>query len=77
MNLNDINDIEEKVDFMAFCLNSQTGDLFTAMQTLRHNAPELFKQHLFEWKEVYAKIMELNSRISAMANIVEIESRLN
>ena len=75
-NLSDI-DIEEKVDYATYCLNSQVEDLFLAMQTLRHNAPELFKQHLFEWKEAFAEITTLNQRISTMANIVDIESRLN
>ena len=75
--MKNLNDIEEKVDFTAYCLNLQAEDLFSAMQALRHNAPELFKQHLFEWKEAYAEITALNQRISAMASIVEIESHLN
>ena len=75
--MKNLNDIEEKIDFTAYCLNSQVEDLFSAMQELRHNAPELFRQHLSEWKESFAEIAELNQRISAMVNIVNIESRLN
>ena len=75
--MKNLSDIEEKIDYSAYCLNSQAEDLFSAMQVLRHNAPELFKQHLFEWKEAYAEITALNQRISAMANIVDIESSLN
>jgi hypothetical protein len=75
--MKNLNDIEEKIDFTAFCLNSQAEDLFSAMLELRHNAPELFQQHLFQWKETYAEITELNQRILTMVNIVNIENRLN
>ena len=75
--MKNLSDIEERIDYTAYCLNLQAEDLFSAMQELRHNAPELFRRHLSEWKESFAEITNLNQRISAMANIVEIESRLN